>query len=92
MWSVTTVGEARPGRARLGEARRGLARRGQARRGLARLGKDFKNEVTMEKHRFTLILPLNIWERIKTLAERNRRPATQEIIIAILEYLKREGV
>jgi hypothetical protein len=77
---------------RRGGAWRGQARPGVAWRGSARQGKDFKNEVTMEKHRFTLILPLNIWERIKTLAERNRRPATQEIIIAILEYLKREGV
>jgi hypothetical protein len=87
MWSVTTVGAAGRGGAGLGTAWPGAVGPGTAWR-----GKDFKNEVTMEKHRFTLILPLNIWERIKTLAERNRRPATQEIIIAILEYLKREGV
>ena len=35
------------------------------------------------KHRFNLIMPLRLWERIKDLASRNRRPITQEIILAI---------
>lgn len=36
-----------------------------------------------KKHRFHLILPMALWERIKALAARNRRAVTQEIIIAI---------
>ena len=44
----------------------------------------------MDKHRFTLIMPVAIWKRLKALAERNRRPITQEIIIAIEERLERE--
>ncbi|MCJ7529801.1 MAG: hypothetical protein MUO64_02055 [Anaerolineales bacterium] len=44
----------------------------------------------MEKHRLNLLLPFEIWRRIKALAEKNRRPVTQEIILAILERLTRE--
>ncbi len=45
----------------------------------------------MDKHKFTIHIPVEIWERLKRLAERNRRPITQEIILAVLERLKREG-
>lgn len=41
----------------------------------------------MVKHRFVLALPLHIWEAIKALAARQRRPITQEIIIAIEKHL-----
>lgn len=41
----------------------------------------------MNKHRFHLILPTDLWQRIQTLALRNRRPVTQEIIIAIEDHL-----
>jgi len=44
-----------------------------------------------QKHVFSLIFPPDIWTRIKTLAERNRRPITQEILLAILAHLEREG-
>lgn len=43
-----------------------------------------------DKHKFTLIIPAAIWERIKALAAHNRRPITQEIILAIIEHLERE--
>ncbi len=41
----------------------------------------------MKTHRFNLVLPVAIWQRIKALAKRNRRPVTQEIILAILAHL-----
>lgn len=41
----------------------------------------------MNKHRFNLVLPSDIWTRLKALAEKNRRAVTQEIIIAILAHL-----
>lgn len=44
--------------------------------------------VHMDKHRFPLMLPRDIWERIKALAARSRRPVTQEIILAIEEHLE----
>jgi len=37
----------------------------------------------MDKHKFPLLLPQNLWLRLKALASRNRRPITQEIIIAL---------
>lgn len=43
--------------------------------------------VHMDKHRFHLILSRELWERIKAIASRNRRPVTQEIILAIEEHL-----
>lgn len=42
----------------------------------------------MDKHRFTLILPLDLWSCIRALARHNRRAATQEIILAIEEHLR----
>lgn len=39
------------------------------------------------KHRFTLILPVWLWEKIKSLAKRNRRPITQEMLLAIEEHI-----
>jgi len=41
----------------------------------------------MDKHRLNLLLPIDIWQRIKALAERNRRPVTQEIIRALELHL-----
>ena len=42
-----------------------------------------------DKHRFPLYLPADLWQRIKALAERNRRAVTQEIILAIEAWLER---
>ena len=42
------------------------------------------------KHRFTLILPMDVWERLSTLVKRSRRAVTQEVILAIEERLERE--
>ena len=41
----------------------------------------------MKTHRFNLVLPLAIWNKIKEFAKDNRRSVTQEIIIAIEFYL-----
>jgi len=46
----------------------------------------------LDKHRFPLILPKDLFERIKTLARQNRRPITQEIIIAIEKHLADPGL
>jgi len=47
----------------------------------------------MEKpiHRFNLSVSLHLWQRIQALARRNRRPITQEILLAIEEHLARAG-
>ena len=39
------------------------------------------------KHRFPLYLPIELWQRVQSLAKRNRRPVTQEIILAIEAWL-----
>jgi len=44
----------------------------------------------MEKHRLHLLIPSALWERVKALAARNRRPSTQEVIIAIERHLEEE--
>lgn len=46
----------------------------------------------MDKHRFHLVLPNDVWQRLKALAKRNRRPITQEIIIAILARLREDPI
>lgn len=45
----------------------------------------------MLKHRFQLFLPADVWKAIAALAKRNRRPVTQEIIIAIEDHLDANG-
>lgn len=39
--------------------------------------------------RFTLRMPADLFERIKTVAEKNHRPAAREIVVAIEDYVKR---
>jgi hypothetical protein len=43
-------------------------------------------------HPFRLMLPVTIWKQIKASANINRRPITQEILIAVEEYLERKGI
>jgi len=43
------------------------------------------------KHRFNLILPMELWNRIKALVKRTRRAVTQEVILAIEEHLDKEA-
>jgi hypothetical protein len=47
--------------------------------------------MNQQKHRFTLMVPLDLWNRIKALVKRTRRAATQEIILAIEEHLDKEA-
>jgi predicted DNA-binding protein len=44
----------------------------------------------MDKHRFLLVLPGELWERLKALAKRNRRTVTAESLIAIEKHLEQE--
>lgn len=44
--------------------------------------------VHMYKHRFNLLLPGELWRRIHGLALHNRRPVTQEILIAIEKHVE----
>ena len=53
---------------------------------------DYAIVVHMQKHRFALMLPIHLWERIKDMASRNRRPVTQEIILAIERHVEKEDM
>ena len=48
------------------------------------------NYIMSTKHRFQMLLPKELWERLKALAQRNRRPIAQETIIAIERHLETE--
>ena len=39
-------------------------------------------------HRYNILMPIELWKRIKELAKRNRRHTSQEIFIAIENHLK----
>ena len=47
--------------------------------------------MNQQKHRFTLMLPMELWNRIKALVKRTRRAVTQEVILAIEEHLDKEA-
>ena len=47
--------------------------------------------MTQQKHRFTLMLPLDLWNRIKALVKHTRRAVTQEILLAVEEHLDKEA-
>lgn len=42
----------------------------------------------MDTHRFNLVIPQDMWEQIRALAERNRRSITAEILRAIELHLE----
>lgn len=44
----------------------------------------------MNKHRFQLVLPVELWERLKALAQRNRRTVTEETKIAIEKHVAQQ--
>ena len=44
-----------------------------------------------DTHRFNLLIPTEIWERIKASAKKNRRYIAQEVLVAIEEYLERQA-
>ena len=44
----------------------------------------------MERHAFNIRFPLPLWRRLQARAQTTRRTITQEILIAIEEYLARE--
>lgn len=43
----------------------------------------------METHRFNLVIPVELWKRLKARAKENRRSVTQEILEAIEDHLER---
>lgn len=44
--------------------------------------------VYMTKHRFQLVLPVELWQRLKNVAKSNRRPISEEARIALEEHLE----
>jgi hypothetical protein len=50
-----------------------------------------RHNASMAKyHRFNFAVPVKVWKKIKALADSNRRPVTQEVLIAVEEYLERK--
>ena len=46
----------------------------------------------MKTYRFNLVMPLDVWKRIKKLAEREHRSVTQQIVVAIIAALETAGL
>jgi predicted DNA-binding protein len=45
----------------------------------------------MNKHRFQLVLPIELWERLRAFAKKRRRTVTAECVIAIEKHLEQDA-